>query len=147
MNLLVAGASGFVGRGLLPLLASSGIGGLASGRKPPAFVPQGLYSVCRGDVLSSGTQSLPIDGVVHLEVRQHVPCPGASDVADFERVNVGNTLEWLDWAQRTKVCRFVLLSSIKAVASSDLPQDETAPPDATSPYGRSKALSEQAVRD
>ncbi|MFM7207151.1 MAG: NAD-dependent epimerase/dehydratase family protein [Planctomycetaceae bacterium] len=147
MILLVTGASGFVGRELVASLAAEGITGTATGRMPPPVAVRGWQACGRAAVLaeSPAPGSTP-EAIVHLEVKQHVPRPTAADVAEFEAVNVGGTREWLDWAARNGVPRFVLVSSIKAVAPGPGPMTEDALPERSSPYGRSKAEAEQAVR-
>lgn len=146
MNLLVTGARGFVGRGLLAFLNGRGISGLATGRTAPESLPAGWRGSTRTAVLQ-GTRSQPVDGIVHLEVKQHVPRPTAADVADFETVNVGGTRQWLEWADQENVARFVFVSSIKAVAAGSGAMPEDSPPERSGPYGRSKAEAEAAVRE
>ena len=145
MMLLVTGARGFVGRGLLPRLAATGHGGAAVGREPPRDLPRGWTAATRMQVLA-GTSPEPIDAIVHLEVKQHVPQPGPADIEAFETVNVGGTRDWLEWATRHGVNTFVHLSTIKAVVPGAGPTDETAPPEIESPYGSSKARAEAEVR-
>jgi nucleoside-diphosphate-sugar epimerase len=146
MNLLVTGARGFVGQGLLTILNGRGIGGLATGRSVPNSLPELWRGATRNDVLQGRTAS-PVDAVVHLEVKQHVPRPTPADVADFEKVNVGGTRQWLEWAAGQGVSRFVFLSSIKAVAPGSGQMPEDSPAEQASPYGRSKAEAEAAVRE
>lgn len=148
MDLLVTGATGFVGRGLVPSLAAVGHTGIATGRTPPGQLPMGWRGVARHDCLAgtSAAGATPA-AIVHLEVKQHVPRPSVQDVAAFEAVNVGGTREWLAWASQRETKRFVLVSSIKAVAAGTGPTREDAPPERTFPYGRSKAEAEQAVRN
>ena len=146
MHFLVTGASGFVGRGLLQLLAAHGHTGIATGRTPPANLPAGWQGVARDRVLSTAVDATNVDAVIHLEVKQHVPSPTPADVDDFEFVNVAGTREWLDWAARHGVQRFVFVSSIKAVAPSNKANFETAPLDPDTPYGHSKARGETLVR-
>ena len=146
MNLLVTGARGFVGQGLLTFLNSRGIGGLATGRSVPDSLPELWRGATRSDVLQ-GRIASPVDAVVHLEVKQHVPRPTPADVAEFAAVNVGGTREWLEWAAGQGVSRFVFLSSIKAVAPGSGPMTEDSPAEHASPYGRSKAEAEKAVRE
>jgi UDP-glucose 4-epimerase len=146
MNLLVTGARGFVGQGLLTFLNGRGIGGLATGRSVPDSLPELWRGATRTDVLQ-GRIASPVDAVVHLEVKQHVPRPTPADVAEFAAVNVGGTREWLEWAARQGVSRFVFLSSIKAVAPGSGPMPEDSPAEHASPYGRSTAEAEAAVRE
>ena len=146
MNLLVTGARGFVGQGLLAFLHDLGISGVATGRSAPEVLPERWQGRTRGEVLQGRTAS-PFDAIVHLEVKQHVPRPTPADVAEFTAVNVGGTREWLEWAAGHGVSRFVFLSSIKAVALGSGPMPEDSPAEHASPYGRSKAEAEAAVSE
>lgn len=145
MNLLVTGASGFVGRGLLDRLAAHGHTGLATGREPPPGMPPGWRAVRRADVLAAaGVAESPAgavmpDVLVHLEVKQHVFRPTPADIEAFRRTNVVGTREWLDWAARAGVGRVVFVSSIKAATPAGQAEPDT-------PYGRSKAAAEAEVR-
>lgn len=147
MRLLVTGARGFVGQGLLPWLARQGFSGIATGSEPPRDLPEGWQGAARGDVLGDRRDVGSVDAVVHMEVRQHVPRPTAADEAEFEQINVGGTRDWLDWAAARSLGRFVFVSTIKAVASGDGPCLESTPLTPNTPYGRSKAAAEGLVRD
>ena len=146
MKLLVTGARGFVGQGLLSFLAGRGVGGFATGRIAPSALPDGWQGRSRADLLQDRMPAA-VDAVEHLEVKQHVPRPTAADEAEFEAVNVGGTREWLGWAERMSVGRFVLVSSIKAVAAESGPMPEDSPAERVAPYGRSKAQAETLVRE
>ena len=141
MNLLVTGASGFVGRGLLEWLSAHGHAGTATGRTAPADVPAGWRAAARADVLAHGLAAAP-EVIVHLEVKQHVARPTPADIRGFRRCNVGGTKEWLEWAARNRVERFVFVSSIKAAGRGGDGRSGRA----DTPYGRSKAKAEQVVR-
>ena len=155
MNLIVTGATGFVGRALLERLSANGHGGLATGRQRPTNLPAGWRAAPRGDVLTGAVVPTDVDAIIHLEVKQHVLRPTAADIRTFQEANVASTQEWLDWAGRHGVRRFVYTSSIKAVPNGDgtervvetpkLAGASATQPD--TPYGRSKALAEAAVLD
>lgn len=132
MRCLVTGASGFVGRHLVRRLAAHGHTGIATGRTPPADLPTGWTAAARSDLLQDTLRDC--DALIHLEVKQHAPRPTAADIEAFEAVNAGGTRDWLGWASRNGVQRFMLTSSIKA-----------ARPDG--PYGASKARAEAAVQE
>ena len=146
MNVLVTGARGFVGQGLLAYLHQHHTTGIATGRLRPADLPAGWQGSTRSAVLD-GNAAVTVDAIVHLEVKQHVPRPTPADEAEFQAVNVGGTREWLGWAASMGIARFVFLSSIKAVATGDGPKVEDSPVERASPYGRSKAEAELAVRE
>lgn len=146
MRVIVTGAGGFVGRGLLPVLAAAGHGGWAIGRKPPAALPHGWHSASRADVLSGKTAVTDVDAVIHLEVKHHVPRPTADDIREFGEVNVEGTRQWLAWSAGHRVRRFIFVSSVKASTPGD-PEGAACCPEAIdSHYGRSKAAAEAAVR-
>lgn len=146
MRLIVTGASGFVGRGLLPLLARHGHTGIATGRTTPRNLPTGWEGFRRQDLLAGTPIGSPIHAVIHLEVKQHAPNPSNRDIHEFETVNVAGTHDWLTWAAAHDVTRFVFTSSIKAVGAGTGAHTEAdiRPPD--TPYGRSKAQAESLVR-
>ncbi len=139
MKVVVTGASGFLGCGLLPLLASRGYTGVATGRKPPASLPDGWSGSVRTDLLQSKDHPFAADAVVHLEVKQHVPRPTPRDLAEFTEVNTEGTEQWLAWASRAGVERFLFASTVKAVRPQGSRADESAPAERTDPYGKSKA--------
>lgn len=145
MILIVTGASGFVGRGLVPALAARGHVGIATGRVAPENLPAGWVGRSRDDVLAGAASLAAIDAIIHLEVKQHVPRPTAGDIADFQRVNVEGTQAWTDWAAEHDVRRFILVSSIKAVGSGHGPQCEAQASAPDTPYGGSKAAGERVV--
>jgi nucleoside-diphosphate-sugar epimerase len=89
----------------------------------------------------------PIDALVHMEVKQHVPRPTAADVAEFRRGNVAGTRDWLEWAGRRGVGRVVFISSIKAVPADHGEEAVGVAADPGSDYGRSKADAERLVQD
>lgn len=146
MRVLVTGASGFIGRRLLETLAIRGDSGVAISRNPPP-VPRGWQSAARSEWLRSSGHQPDCQGLVHLEVKQHVPHPTARDQAELTHVNVGGTMQWLDWATRNGILRFVYVSSVKAVRAGDDLTHEDADPETSDPYGRSKAEAEAAVRE
>jgi nucleoside-diphosphate-sugar epimerase len=85
-------------------------------------------------------------------VRQHIPRPAAADIQSFYDANVACTQQWLEWADRNHVRRFVFTSSIKAVPAGNTAERVAVngDPDCGDPvpetaYGRSKALAEAAV--
>lgn len=154
MSLIVTGASGFVGQGLLEWLSEAGHGGVATGRKPPAGMPPRWHGFSREDVLHGAVEADAVDAIIHLEVRQHIPRPTAADIQSFYEANVAGTRQWLEWADRHHVRRFVFISSIKAVPAGDAaervavngnPNCGESEPDTE--YGRSKALAEAAVHE
>lgn len=146
MKVVVTGASGFLGCGLLPLLASRGYMGVATGRMPPVKLPEGWIACARTEILQAAEPQFAADAVVHLEVKQHVPQPTPRDIAEFAEVNTRGTEQWLAWASQAGVERFVFASTVKAVRPVGSVADESAPAEHSDPYGASKAAAESAVQ-
>lgn len=146
-RLIVTGASGFIGRELLPWLSALGHAGCATGRAAPSGLPQGWHGRERDAVLGGTPPDEACDAVVHLEVKHHVLRAVGFEAADLKRVNADGTRAWLAWAAAHGVRRFLLVSSVKAVRLSGGTADENAVAEPQDPYGRSKAEAEQALRD
>ena len=145
MECVVTGARGFVGRGLLPVLAAAGHIGIATGRTVPTDLPSGWRGSTRGEWLAT-VPSPPPDAVIHLEVEQTVPAPTAADSEAADRVNVGGTRAWLDWATKHGVRCFVFTSSIQATVPGSACGTEESPLATGATYGGSKARAEAEVR-
>lgn len=145
-NVLVTGASGFLGSRLVTRLADTHHV-VALSRSPvedAAVAVAGIFT----SVASLGRlDEHPIDIVVHLAA-----ATGGSSEEDALDVNVSGTRRLLRYCVDRGISRFVLASSIAAVGclSSDflprtLPIPDDHPCDATDAYGLSKALMEEVA--
>jgi nucleoside-diphosphate-sugar epimerase len=146
MNLVVTGASGLIGRRLCACLSAAGHSGLAVSRHPIDALPPSWQWMERRSLLAERRLLEVVDGVVHLEVKHHLPAPGLDDCAEFRRVNIDGTEEWLRWCTDREIPRFVYFSSIKALGSSVRCQDESADSLPSAPYGQSKRDAEWRVQ-
>ncbi len=152
MRVLVTGATGFLGRALVPLLLDRGHQVRAAVRRPDAQVP-GVDLIAVGDIGPDTDWSAALDGmdaVVHLAARVHVMHDTAADpLAAFRHTNTAGTRRLAEAAAKHGVRRFVYLSSIKAVVDESRPEPVTdaTPADPHSPYGLSKREAEQALED
>lgn len=146
-RVLITGAAGFLGSGLVPALAGRGYIVRAATRTPQV-VPDAAEGVIVGDLRVSTNLSAAladVDAVVHLAGMP--PGPDATDRGAYRDNNLVSTQRLAQSAAHAGVKRFVYLSSVRAqtgptserIVTEDLP---AAPTDA---YGHSKLEAERAV--
>lgn len=150
-NLLVTGASGFVGRALCRQAVAHGLTVRAASRSLSAFSTT-MDCGAVGDIDGS-TDWLNLlmgcDTVVHLAARAHVMHNARSDeLAEFRKVNVEGTLNLAHQSAGAGIKRFVFISSIgvngaETFGSPFVEQDEPAP---HSPYAVSKHEAELGLK-
>ena len=150
-RVLVTGASGFVGRVLCEMLASSGFTVRAALRTAPT-VPDSAERVVVGDVCRSTDWTAALTGVdfvIHTAARTHVLNDSGTNSALYFETNLAGTQRLVESAALAGVRSFVFLSSVKvngertvdrAFTATDEPQPEDA-------YGESKREAEIAVAD
>jgi nucleoside-diphosphate-sugar epimerase len=109
-------------------------------------MPAEFEAAARDDVLDGRLRMAAIDAIVHLEVKHHVMNLDPATIAEIDAVNIDGTRAWLDWASVRNIPRFIFASSVKAVRAEAGSTLETAVPERSDPYGRSKARAEEAVR-
>ena len=130
-EILVTGATGFLGRHLVVGLQSRGLG-----------IRQ--HSSADGDI---ATSSLPIDGVshvFHLAGKSYVP-ESWRNPHDFYETNVMGTVNVLEHCRRNHAA-LILISSYVYGEPQRLPIGEDHPVAAANPYAHTKILSEEAAR-
>lgn len=149
MRVLVTGATGFVGQGLVPALVAAGHS-VRIALREPGPLPPGVDAAVIGDLARPLNRSFVLDGtdaVVHAAGIAHQGPDVPASL--YQRVNTEATVEIARAAARSGVKRFVFLSSIRAqsgpFAQTILTEDTPAEP--TDDYGRSKLAAEEALRD
>jgi nucleoside-diphosphate-sugar epimerase len=146
-RVLVTGASGFIGRHLIPALTGKGIEVVAVSRDK-AGEPNRRIEYRSADVIDGSSIRGVMDGcdtVVHLAGLAHRVGESLTD-DDFDRINVDGTRNVLAEGGRSGVQRFLFMSSALVGGSSSvhpLTEEQDAQP--TDPYARSKARAEQLV--
>ena len=153
MNILITGATGFIGKNLIEnLLKSANHTPFAAIRRDSASFPSGVKTIRVGDLLpeTNWQEALTdIDVVIHLAARVHIMNDTANDPrVEFQRVNTEGTLNLAEQAAKAGVKRFIFLSTIKVNGEYTKPEqpfkadDKHIPSD---PYALSKYEAEQGL--
>jgi len=149
MRVLVTGGAGFVGSNLVDRLINDGndvviIDNLSSGKKENINPKAEFHEVDICDLHIKGLCSMfeGVDVVFHTAALARVQ-PSIDDPVQFDKVNVGGTLNVLKASVDYGVKRFVYSASSSAYGDTDnLPQKETHSTNPISPYAAQKMIGE-----
>ncbi len=151
---LITGGAGYIGSTVASACADAGhapviLDDLSAGRLEFAR----RHPFYRGDVADVATLDRvfsdhpDIDVVVHCAAKIVVP-ESVSLPLDYYETNVGKTIDLVRWLTAAGIRRCVFSSSASVYAASDdFTVTEESPLDPQSPYGRTKAMVEQILRD
>jgi nucleoside-diphosphate-sugar epimerase len=150
-TVLVTGATGFIGRHLLPHLQRNGYNACAAVRANVSVqLDREIALVPIGEITPETDWQLAlanVDVVIHLAARAHLIHDTAVDPeAAFNRVNTKSTENLVSQAIQAQVKQFVFISSIGAMATlaeQSLTEQTSCHPD--TPYGRSKLKAEEVL--
>lgn len=152
-SVLVTGATGFVGSGVVSRLAAEDVETLACVRRDIDPMQEGVRDILVAELTANTDWRQVLAGVksvVHLAARVHVMHDTAADpVTAFRAVNVDGTVNLARQAAAAGVKRFVFISSVKANGESTQPGrafTETDAPNPQDAYGQSKHEAEQGLR-
>ena len=153
MNVLVTGATGFIGRPLCEKLVLDGfsVRGSVWIAEPSNSLPAGVQSALLESIGPDTDWSealTEIDTVIHLAARVHVMDETSGDpLAAYRQVNVEGTECLARQAAAKGVQRLVFLSSVKVLGEeTDVPYSEQNLPGPQDPYGVSKLEAENILQ-
>ena len=155
MNVLITGASGFLGRRLSSYLDQKGLHLRCQVRdaRAKSFLP-GKAELCVIKDIGSDTDwteaMTGIDAVIHLAARVHVTNETSADpLKEYMRVNVDGSRRLIEAAIRHKTAKFIFLSTIKVNGedSGDGFFSETDPALPRDAYARSKWEAEKILTE
>lgn len=149
-TVLVTGASGFIGKHVVPELARQGWRVRAAARNPgempamPGLEPVAMPDLAKpadwGGLIGDASHILHLAGIAHA--------PGLLPDETYRRINTDAVGELAE-AARGRVTRFVLVSSVRAQAglAADHAITEKDAPKPTDTYGRTKLEAERLLRE
>ncbi len=152
MNVMITGATGFIGRNLIERCQSKGYDVRACARTQSSNIPQNIDLHLIGNILNNTKWSdvvRGIDVVIHTAARVHIMGESAANtLTEFRSVNTAGTLNLARQAVKAGVKRFIFISSIKVKGEETQPsqpfkEDDSSIP--TDPYGLSKYEAEQGL--
>jgi nucleoside-diphosphate-sugar epimerase len=150
-NILVTGATGFIGGHLLPVLHKKNLQITLAVRNdlPEKLNPDyKVFNVGEIEENTDWTEALKeVDTVIHLAARAHqLNDQAINPEAEFLRINCEGTKALVKQAIASGVKHFIFISSIGAMGTlSEQILTEKSPCHPDSPYGRSKLQAEQAL--
>lgn len=147
-KILITGATGFVGRSLIPTLKASGYEILCAVSKPVTWLNAPQIVIDRLENMNDWSSILSdIDIVIHLAAKVHI-MKGNVSLEEFCKVNSIATKRLAEQAAQSGVKRFIFLSSIKVNGEFTLegaPFNEKDTQKLDDPYAQSKLLAEQSL--
>lgn len=146
MKILVTGATGFIGRNLLPVLVNLGERNsvFAVARRIPNDAYPAVNWIAADLGISGWTENLPdedFDVIIHLaQSKRFREFP--SQAADIFNINVGATVELAEWALKHHVKHFLFASTGNVYGSKECAHREEDRCNPETMYGASKLSAE-----
>ncbi|MEO5759598.1 MAG: UDP-glucose 4-epimerase GalE [Mesorhizobium sp.] len=151
--ILVTGGAGFIGSHTCKLLSSAGylpvvFDNLCRGNeKSVAWGPLVIGDIRDQNALRDAIKSHRPKAIIHFAALAYVG-ESVSEPADYYSNNVAGTISVLDAARANAVDKIIFSSSCATYGVPDsLPVRETSSQNPISPYGRTKLMGEQIIKD
>ena len=152
-TILITGGTGYIGSHITHLLVSMGyepvvVDNLSNSRRDtiPKSVPFYSLDVSDTEGVTSILREYKIDAVIHMAAFLSVEESVANPLAYYKN-NVEGTRSLLQACLNAGVKKFIFSSTGVTYASSEKNLTESSPTLPVSPYGHSKLMAEQLVRD
>ncbi|CDX19302.1 UDP-glucose 4-epimerase [Mesorhizobium sp. ORS 3324] len=152
-SVLVTGGAGFIGSHTCKLLSAAGYlpvvyDNLSRGNQTAvAWGPLIVGDIRGRNALQRAIDAHPPEAIVHFAALAYVG-ESVSEPADYYSTNVAGTIAVLDAARANGIDKIIFSSSCATYGvPEELPVSEAAPQKPISPYGRSKLMGEEIIKD
>jgi len=155
MHILVTGATGFIGKSLVPLLQQNGYSVRTTHRtidkhdvQTRSILLENIYFDLDADNNDYDRLLDGIDIVIHLAGRAHIFDKNNNDLQIYRKINTQGTDRLVKIASKSGVKRFIYLSSIKVNGEKNEPYafNEGDKPNPQDAYAMSKLEAENVIR-
>ncbi len=147
-KILITGATGFVGRSLVPVIVNAGYEVICAVSKQTDWLPGKQVVINRLELMTDWSLVLNgVDVVIHLAAKVH-EMKGDVSLDEFCSVNSVATKNLAEQAAQCGVKRLIFMSSIKVNGEFTLegvPFTEDNGLEIDDPYGKSKLIAEQSL--
>ena len=152
MNILITGASGFLGSFIVQVLKNTSNFNISVSVRTPVFFENSIDTHVTGNISSETDWSNALHGkdvVIHTAGRVHLEKDLLSNpLTEYRKVNVDGTVRLANQASDAGVKRFIFLSSIKVngeITKEGIPFSAFDAPAPVDDYAMSKNEAEQAL--
>ncbi|HAU1184106.1 TPA: NAD-dependent epimerase/dehydratase family protein, partial [Legionella pneumophila] len=151
-KILITGATGFIGRSLVPALLSEGHDVRCAVLQPDSTLQAEQIVINNLEVHTDWTDALRnVEIVIHLAARVHIMKEYVtSSLDEYCKINSIATKNFAEQAAQNNVKRFIFLSTIKVHGESSqnsLPFSEDCRTQPEDPYAKSKLFAEQYIQE